>query len=46
MPDIIAKNRGSTWERHLLTEIDGVVVIFMKADSDLDSDRSFLKFLF
>lgn len=46
MPNIIAKKKGSTQERHLLTEIDGVTVTYMRADSDLDSDIPFSKFLF
>lgn len=40
------EEKGSTQERHVLTEIDGVAVIYMRADSDLDSAISFLKEIF
>lgn len=40
------EERGSSQESFLLTEIDGVIVISMKADCDPDSDIYSSKFLF
>lgn len=40
------EERKSTQESGLLTETGGVVVIYTRADSELDSDLPLLKFLF